>query len=323
MRPSCASVVQGGGGPCERRRAKHRSAVQNILPCEHRRSAVQTIALPCEHRRSAVHRGTSRPAAAAMAPEDRAAFLHVAAGLALCVAAVASGALDGAAVEVGYDRYAEPPVAWLPGPLAMPCNALVNLGYAAAGWRWLPRAGAGPRRYLQAVFAAMALAYCPVQWVRVWTQRPRAAALDQWVTLPFFAWATAWCDAAAAGCWRPRRALLLVAASLASYGLAPLHRRGFEAALAGHAAATAAAALRAQRRRGDAATARAAAGAAAAFAGFAGLKAADLALGRWPLFRRFSGHFWSKVCDVLQIHAAFLFLTGLRPPPPAAGPPRQ
>ncbi|XP_068780210.1 transmembrane protein 187 [Struthio camelus] len=249
-----------------------------------------------------------------MAPEDRAAFLHVAAGCALCAAVAASGALDGAVAEAGDQGYAEPPVAWLPGPLAMPCNGLVNLAYAAAGWRWLPRAGAGPRRYLQAVFAAMALAYGPVQWVRVWTRRPRAAALDQWVTLPFFAWAAVWCETAAGGPWRPRRALLAVAASLASYGLALLHRRGFEAALAGHAAAAAAAALRAQRRRGDAATARAAAAAAAAFLGFAGLKAADLWLGRWWLFRRFSGHFWSKVCDALQIHAACLFLTRLGRP---------
>ncbi|XP_067171216.1 transmembrane protein 187 [Apteryx mantelli] len=254
-----------------------------------------------------------------MAPEDRAAFLHVAAGLALCAATVASGALDGAAVEVGYGHYAELPVAWLPGPLAMPCNALVNLGYAGAGWRWLPRAGAGPHRYLQAVFAAMALAYGPVQWVRIWTQRPRTAVLDQWVTLPFFAWAAVWCRAAADG-WRPHRTLLAVALSLASYGLALLHRRGFEAALAAHVAAVAAAARRAQRLRGDAATARAAAVGFAACLGFVGLKVADPWLGRWWLFRRFSGHFWSKVCDVLQIHAAFLFLTRLGRPPAAAPP---
>ncbi|KAM7133942.1 transmembrane protein 187 [Macrochelys suwanniensis] len=248
-----------------------------------------------------------------MGPEDRAALLHVSGAGALCLAVVAAGALDSVAVEVGYGHYAEPPVPWLPPALAMPCNSLVNLGYMALGWRWFPRAGHGPSRYLQATFALLALAYGPVQWARLWTQRPRAAVLDQWVTLPIFAWAGLWFHSLVRG-WQAGRAALAVGASLLSYGLALAHARGFELALATHVAGVAAAAWRAQRRRGDAASAWTAAAGFAACLGFVLLKLGDAGLARWAPFRRLSGHFWSKVCDVLQFHWA-----PLAPPTPSKG----
>ncbi|XP_016890459.1 transmembrane protein 187 [Cynoglossus semilaevis] len=34
-------------------------------------------------------------------------------------------------------------------------------------------------------------------------------------------------------------------------------------------------------------------------------------LARYPLFQRFTGHFWSKVCDVLQFHFSFRFLSSV------------
>ncbi|XP_065279190.1 transmembrane protein 187 [Emys orbicularis] len=255
-----------------------------------------------------------------MRPEDRAALLHVSGAGALCLAVVAAGALDQVAVEVGYGYYAEPPVPWLPPALAMPCNSLVNLGYVALGWRWFPRAGRGPRRYLQAVFALMALAYGPVQWARLWTQHPRAAVLDQWVTLPIFAWAGLWCHCLVQG-WQPDRVALATGASVLSYGLALAHGRGFEGALAAHVAGVAGAAWRAQRRWGDAGSAWTAAAGFAACLGFVLLKLGDAWLAQWAPFQRLSGHFWSKVCDVLQFHCAFLFATRLggaapRPEPP-------
>ncbi|KAG6920685.1 transmembrane protein 187, partial [Chelydra serpentina] len=172
-------------------------------------------------------------------PEDRTALLHVSGAGTLCLAVLAAGPLDSVAVEVGYGHYAEPPVPWLPLALAMPCNSLVNLGYMALGWRWFPRAGHRPSRYLQATFALLALAYGPVQWARLWTQQPRAAVLDQWVTLPIFAWAGLWRHCLARG-WQAGRAAQAVGASLLSHGLAPAHARGFEPALAAHVAGVAA-----------------------------------------------------------------------------------
>ena len=48
--------------------------------------------------------------------------------------------------------------------------------------------------------------------------------------------------------------------------------------------------------------------------GFAGLKLADHALAAWsPLFGSLTGHFWSKICDFLQIHfMAEFVLTRMR-----------
>ncbi|XP_075785224.1 transmembrane protein 187 [Pelodiscus sinensis] len=250
-----------------------------------------------------------------MGPEERAALLHVSGVSALGLAVVAAGALDSVAVEVGYGHYAEPPVPWLPAALAMPCNSLVNLGYVALGWRWFPRRGSGRPRYLQAVFALMALGYGPLQWARLWSQHPRLAVLDQWATLPIFAWAGLWCHVLAQG-WEPRCAGLTMAASLLSYSLALAHSRGFEVALGAHVAGVAAAAWRAQRRRGDAASGWTAAAGFTACLGFVALKLADLWLAQWGPFQRLSGHFWSKVCDVLQFHCAFLFATRLGAPRP-------
>ncbi|XP_074872976.1 transmembrane protein 187 [Carettochelys insculpta] len=243
-------------------------------------------------------------------PDDCVALLHVAGASILCLAVVATGVLDSVAVEVGYSHYAEPPVPWLPSVLSMPCNSLVNLGYVVLGWHWFPQDGYGWSRYLQAVFALMALGYGPLQWARLWSQHPRAAVLDQWVTLPIFAWAGVWCHSLAQG-WQPGYAALVMGASLLSYSLALVHAHGFELVLAAHVAGVAAAALRAQLHLGDMSSAWMAAAGFSACLGFVVLKLGDTWLAQWAPFQRLSGHFWSKVCDVLQFHCAFLFAVRL------------
>ena len=45
--------------------------------------------------------------------------------------------------------------------------------------------------------------------------------------------------------------------------------------------------------------------------GFVGLKLLDHWLARYALFQCVTGHFWSKVCDVLQFHFSFCLLTCL------------
>ncbi|XP_077185821.1 transmembrane protein 187 [Paroedura picta] len=239
---------------------------------------------------------------------------HVVLGLAVCIAAVASGAFDGVHTDVGYEHYAEPTVPGWPVPVAMPANSLVNVGYVLLGWHWHCRSPSGSRRgrarYLQETFALMALLYGPVQWLRLGTQSHRAAVLDQWLTLLIFAWAAVWCHFLERG-WRPGTFLAMEAASLASYGLALLHPQGFELALGGHILVVLWKVFRAQRRQGDATSAGIVGLGVASCLGFVCLKLWDQELARWAPFRRLSGHFWSKICDILQFHCAFLFCVRL------------
>ncbi|XP_067832309.1 transmembrane protein 187 [Heptranchias perlo] len=237
--------------------------------------------------------------------ESKRAFLHVLLLYGLCIAVIATGLLDGVPTELGYEHYAERPVPWLPRCLAMPCNSLVNLGYLAAGAYWLRRR---PAAYHKDAFAWMAVGYGPVQWVRLATQAQRPAALDQWVTLPIFAWVPVWAahllgdEGGRAG----RVALAAEAASLASFAL------GFELALGCHVLAAVLAGLRAQAGLGDRTSRRHLALAVACCAGFVGLKLLDLRLAGWGLpCPRLTGHFWSKVCDVLQFHHSCRFLQRL------------
>lgn len=253
-----------------------------------------------------------------MEPESRQALLHVAVAGCFCTAIVYTGVFDGVFVQVGYEHYAEPPVASLPAFLAMPFNSLINLAYVLLGVYWLQRNGRAPgrpmeelrARYLKDVFASMALVYGPVQWLRIATQTRPAAVLDQWLTLPIFAWPVAWCLSLDRG-WEPWLFLAIECLSLGSYGLALLHPRGFEVALGAHIAAALGQALCAHRRYGTASSGICLALGALSCLGFVVLKLCDHQLARWRLFQRLTGHFWSKVCDVLQFHCAFLFLTNL------------
>ncbi|XP_012293338.2 transmembrane protein 187 [Aotus nancymaae] len=245
-----------------------------------------------------------------MKPEWGQALVHVAVAGSLCAVAVSTGIFDSVSVQVGYQHYAEAPVASLPASLAMPFNSLVNVAYVLLGLFWLRRdgvVGPGPR-YLKDAFAAMALLYGPVQWLRLWTQWPRAAVLDQWLTLPIFAWPVAWCLYLERGWW-PWLFLSLECASLASYSLTLLHPQGFEIALGTHIVAAVGQALCTQRRYGSATSATYLALGVLSCLGFVVLKLCDHQLARWRLFQCLTGHFWSKICDVLQFHFAFLFLT--------------
>ncbi|KAL4640617.1 transmembrane protein 187 [Arapaima gigas] len=251
-----------------------------------------------------------RPSARTM----KAALCHVLLGVGACLAVAASGLLDSVALELSHEHYAEPRVDWLPAFLAMPCNCLVNAGYVVVGALWLrrrasPVGGEDAERalYMKDVFAAMALVYGPVQWARLATLTRVPAVLDQWLTLPMFAWVPVWCRFVARG-WRARDALTLQLCSLGSYGLALVHERGFEAALAAHVALAVQQGVAMQRLHGDARSRRYLAAALLSCCGFVLLKVLDAPLSRYRAFRRLTGHFWSKVCDALQVHYALRFL---------------
>lgn len=245
------------------------------------------------------------------------ALLHVSLPFALCAALANSGLFDGVEVELSSEHYAEKRVAGLPALLAMPCNCLVNLTYVVMGLYWLccyrDAEETEQSRYMRQVFALMAVFYAPVQWTRLAVLRRAPAVLDQWLTLPIFAWVPVWIGFINRG--RPKlraeHAATLELLSILSYGLALVHARGFELALLAHIALALAAGVRVQWAHGDARTRRHLMLAVLSCVGFVVLKLLDHWLARYQLFQRFTGHFWSKVCDVLQFHFSFCFLTTL------------
>lgn len=255
------------------------------------------------------------------------ALAHVLLTFALFVALATTRLFQRVAVDLSYEHYAEQRVAHLPPFLAMPCNCLVNVAYIILGLYWLrwpcATGEAARSRYVRQVFALMALCYAPVQWTRLASLQRVPAVLDQWLTLPIFAWVPVWIHhvkrlrSPSQSDARQRLGFVGFAASLEvtsalSYGLALLHERGFEAALGGHIALALHSAVRVQRAAGDSRTRRYLLLAALCCGGFVALKLLDHWLAdRFWFFRRFTGHFWSKVCDVLQFHFSFCFLTTL------------
>ncbi|XP_048192876.1 transmembrane protein 187 isoform X2 [Perognathus longimembris pacificus] len=193
-----------------------------------------------------------------MKPESWQALGHVAMATCLCVATVYTGIFHDVFVQVGYEHYAEPVDARLPAFLAMPFNSLINVAYVLVGAHWMRTDASALSRpaplrragYLKDVFASMALLYGPVQWLRIWTQTRPAAVLDQWLTLPIFAWLVAWCVSIHRG-WTPWLLLSIEGLSLCSYGLALLHPQGFEVALGAHVLVAVGQALHTQRRYGS------------------------------------------------------------------------
>ncbi|KAJ3614181.1 hypothetical protein NHX12_017757 [Muraenolepis orangiensis] len=244
------------------------------------------------------------------------ALLHVLLPFLVCVALAHTSVFDSVMVDLSYDHYAEQVVDYLPSFLAMPFNSLVNVGYMVMGWYWLFRPTSSGEtkdsRYVRHVFALMALFYAPVQWARLATMRRAPAVLDQWFTLPIFAWVPVWCSFIHGGAvWRPRFALTVQLCSVLSYCLALVHPRGFEVALGCHIAVAVHSGVGVQRVYGDPRSRRYLALAMVSCVGFVVLKLLDQQLALVPAFRCVTGHFWSKVCDVSQFHFSFCLLTHL------------
>ncbi|XP_069501535.1 transmembrane protein 187 [Ambystoma mexicanum] len=243
------------------------------------------------------------------------AMFHVLVGSCICIAFVSTGLLDDVATDLGYAHYAEKPVPGLHAFIAMPFNCLVNLAYIFVGIYWLHQDDVALRQgqvslYIKNVFASMAVVYGPVQWIRLWTFTHRTAVLDQWFTLPIFAWVPVWCQSILHG-WRPGTSLAIEGISLASYALTLAHTLGFDFALGCHILAAALSGLQVQQRHGTSASRAYMVLALLSCVGFVALKLLDHHLTRWIFFQRLTGHFWSKVCDVLQFHYSMRFLTHL------------
>ncbi|XP_043925938.1 transmembrane protein 187 [Protopterus annectens] len=241
-------------------------------------------------------------------------LLHVTIPYCICIAVARLGLLDGVFTELGLEYYAEKTVSWLPQFLTMPFNSSINLGYIILGVYWLSRentTAAGKEKpellYLKNVFAWMALAYGPVQWIRIVTQTHRYAVLDQWFTLPIFAWVVVWCQYICKG-WSTMYTVKTEAVSILSYLFTLFHSQGFEVALGFHILLVITKGIYVQHRYGDTSSMNYFILAVLSCIGFVVLKLLDHWLAQSVIFQRMTGHFWSKVCDLLQFHYTFRFL---------------
>lgn len=219
-------------------------------------------------------------------------------------------------VELGFHHYAEK--ADPDTILKMPANAVVNLGYGMVGLYWLRRANKQRHKlkdeaFFFYVFAWMSLFYGFVQFGRIVTQTRSFAILDQWFTLPFFAWIVCWNEFMYRGYWQTPRFLSIMRISVLSYFAVLFYDFAFEAVLGLHILTGVVYSLRTQFKP-DLGTHKSCVFfylALISCAGFVVLKLSDHYLARYSLFQTLTGHFWSKVCDVTQIHFAASFFNNL------------
>jgi len=258
-------------------------------------------------------------------------LVHVICGAALMamIVLVAGGFVDSIKVDLGLHYYSESlsPLStpWLP----MPFNTVVNAGYTAVGIFWILHVRRHLDRgdisvdegYLMYVFAWMILIYGPVQLVRIVTQWRVAGILDQWYTLPIFAWVGISCrQIGHASGGLDNGPVWLITASVASYGVAIFHSRGFEVVLAAHICAVVVQAWLVHRQSFGTELDRqirwsAFTRAVVCCTAFVLLKLADWHLAQLlPMpFTTLSGHFCSKVADFMQAHYACCFLEAALP----------
>ncbi|XP_022109043.1 transmembrane protein 187-like [Acanthaster planci] len=246
---------------------------------------------------------------------------------ALMVIIVFQGIFSPAKVDLGHEHYGEKAdfaigpfklPAWM--GFAMPLNALVNAGYSLVGLAWVLRTYLARRRgevgelqaYFAYTFAWMCILYGPVQFWRIISQTHESAVLDQWVTLPFFAWAILWCKALTVG-WNREVTAMLMLSSILSYNLVFFTEFGFEIALVIHSVHTASTGFATNRQYPCKGNNFALFMCGLTYVNFVVFKVMDLHLPHYSeFFTEVSGHFISKLFgDVALGHFAFLFFENL------------
>ncbi len=234
-------------------------------------------------------------------------------GVFICASIANTNIFKAATIEVGFHHYAE-----LVDPttfLKMPFNAMINIPYVLVGIYWLLRVRKAKTKlsaqaiYYVEVFAIMAILYGPVQLLRIITQYRLYGILDQWFTLPIFCWAAIWANFVlnlqkSSSMERP--AMLL---SLLSYFLTIVTPIGFEIALGVHILVALVIGISCQKEFGNASSKKLVVLTILSCAGFVLLKVYDHELAKKHyIFKRVSGHFLSKICDVFQFDLVARFL---------------
>ncbi|KAK2556053.1 Transmembrane protein 187 [Acropora cervicornis] len=155
-------------------------------------------------------------------------------------------------VELGFQHYAEKadPNTFL----KMPANAnCVNLGYGLVGLYWLWKVNRRKKKlrdkaFFYYVFAWMSMFYGLVQFGRIVTQTRLFAILDQWLTLPFFAWIVCWNEFMYRGYWQTSRYLFTLRVSVLSYFAVLCHDFAFDVLLGLHILAAVVYSIRTQHK---------------------------------------------------------------------------
>jgi len=219
-------------------------------------------------------------------------------------------------VESGPLHYAEPYDA--DSFLKMPMNAIVNIGYVIVGIHWLHRIQKmnAPlwASQLWIFFCWVSIIYGPLQFMRIATQTRFWGILDQWITLPYFSIVSIW----NIGIYlSPQKkdikqfwmiAICILCFSILSYLLALLHPLGFEFALGIQIfAAVSTSLIPLSKMSFNRRLLKPYLFASLSCSAFVILKVMDHQLAKYVLFQRFTGHFWSKIGDVLQVHFVLVF----------------
>lgn len=224
------------------------------------------------------------------------------------------GYLSSMKVELGSDHYAErvhiSMKKYLPKWIKMPFNTFVNIGYVIVGAAWCAITSVAlsqdKLRKTDAemfyVFNFASCCYGPIQALRVLTQIYKFGVLDQWYTTPFFIWVFLWGLHIVHG-YSLVRIIMWMSLCIGSYCLTGDYIHGFEICLSVHIFLAVFGALYSWWRVPQARCAGAFVGAIVSCAGFVILKLADLELVKHhEIFKYFSGHFISKIFDIMQIH---------------------
>ncbi len=226
---------------------------------------------------------------------------------------IKQGYFDTVHTENGLKFYAEkahPRLKELLPTLDMPLNTIVNIGYLNVGLIVVAHAQkllmskkfSNSDAAMFFIFGWSSFLYGHVQFWRIILQTQQRSVMDQWITLPIFAWTICWTCHVYHG-WSFLRNVTIIAISTASYCLTWYDRHGFEIVLGLHIVCALFYASTLYWNTTSRKAGRDFWLAICMCAGFVVLKLLDLELPKYhPVFTTVSGHFLSKICDFLQVY---------------------
>ncbi len=239
---------------------------------------------------------------------------YVTVGYFVCIYfVIKQGYFDSVLTENGVEFYAEKPhpkLHELFPTLKLPMNTLVNIGYLNVGLIVIAHAQkllmnkklTESDAAMFFIFGWSGFLYGHVQFWRIILQQQHQSVMDQWVTLPIFAWIVCWTCHIYYG-WSFVRNLVITAVSTASYCLTWYDRNGFDIILGIHISCAIFYGSMLYWNTSSKKAKRDFWIAILLCAGFVVLKLLDLHLPEYhPIFTTFSGHFLSKICDFLQMY---------------------
>ena len=217
-----------------------------------------------------------------------------------------------ATVELGLNHYAENSLSFFPKFVPMPFNTIINFGYVLVGIYWILFISEGHKSgivscndvFMFFMFNLMGVFYGFIQLYRILFQTRASAVLDQWYTLPFFMFVFAWSRTFSSKLNKDINKLkYYILLSTLSYSLTFLSIIGFEITLGIHIVLAVGGAILLQKQYPSEEATKYFIFGILSCSGFVVLKLLDHILPSFHwIFSYVSGHFISKICDVLQLH---------------------